>query len=63
MDQLKLGKYTFNSRFIMGSGKFSLAMIEAVIKEGRSEIVTLALRRANVGGEENILDYIPQHVK
>ncbi|WKY44528.1 thiazole synthase [Eubacteriaceae bacterium ES2] len=63
MDQLKLGKYTFNSRFIMGSGKFSLPMIEAVIKEGRSEIVTLALRRANIGGEENILDFIPEHVK
>lgn len=27
-----------------------------------AEIVTLALRRANLGGEENILDYIPKQI-
>ena len=26
------------------------------------EIVTLALRRANVGGDANILDYIPEGI-
>ena len=29
---------------------------------GEAEIVTLALRRANTGGEENILDYIPKDI-
>ena len=46
----------------MGSGKFSLEMIQAVIKHGEVEMVTLALRRANVGGQENILEYIPEGI-
>lgn len=61
-DLLKLGGKEFHSRFILGSGKFSLEMIQAVIEEGGAEIITLALRRANVGGAENILDYIPEGV-
>lgn len=61
-DKLILGGREFNSRFILGSGKFSLEMIKAVIEDGGAEIITLALRRANVGGEENILDYIPENV-
>lgn len=61
-DRLKIGKYEFSSRFILGSGKFSLPLLNAVIKEGEAEIITLALRRANIGGEENILDYIPKNV-
>ncbi len=62
MDKLILGGVEFNSRFILGSGKFSLDLINSVINEGGAEIVTLALRRANMGGEENILDYIPKGV-
>ena len=61
-DKLILGGKEFNSRFILGSGKFSLDMIKAVIEDGGVEIITLALRRANAGGEENILDYIPKNV-
>ena len=37
-------------------------MMKAVIQYGEAEIVTLALRRANTGGEENILDYIPKDI-
>lgn len=59
-DKLIIGGHEFNSRFILGSGKFSLELVNAVIKHGGAEIVTLALRRANKGGEENILDYIPR---
>ena len=59
-DELKIGDRTFNSRFILGSGKFSLEMTEAVMKNGGAEIATLAVRRANAGGEENILDHIPE---
>ena len=61
-DKLVLGGQEFSSRFILGSGKFSLKLIRAVIEDGGAEIATLALRRANVGGEENILDFIPKNV-
>jgi thiazole synthase len=61
-DIFKLGCKEFASRFILGSGKFSLPLVRAVTGQGGAEMVTLALRRANPGGEENILDYIPPGV-
>ncbi|MGG7073442.1 thiazole synthase [Campylobacter sp. 9BO] len=61
-DILELGGYKFSSRFIMGSGKFSLQLIKACVEEAGVQIITLALRRANVGGRENILDFIPKGV-
>lgn len=61
-DLLTIGGHKFQSRFILGSGKFSLELVKAVIEQGEAEIVTLALRRANAGGEENILDYIPKNI-
>jgi thiazole synthase len=59
-DELVIGNKRFNSRFILGSGKFSLEMMEVVMENGGVEIATLAVRRTNAGGEENILDYIPK---
>ncbi|MCL2142969.1 MAG: thiazole synthase [Methanomassiliicoccaceae archaeon] len=59
-DDLVIGTKRFTSRFILGSGKFSLDMIDLVMKNGGVEIATLAVRRANAGGEENILDHIPK---
>lgn len=61
-DTFTLGSHTFNSRFILGSGKYSLDLINAAVEEAGAEIITLALRRANVGGVANILDYIPKNV-
>ena len=61
-DSFKLGNKSFNSRFILGSGKFSLPLVRAVTEQGGAEMITLALRRANAGGEENILDFIPEDV-
>lgn len=61
-DELILGGHRFQSRFILGSGKFSLEDTKTVIREAGVEMATLAVRRANVGGEENILDYIPPEV-
>ena len=61
-DQLVIGGHEFQSRLILGSGKFSLEMTQTVIKHGGVEMVTLALRRANVGGQENILEYIPKGI-
>ncbi|MCL2149061.1 MAG: thiazole synthase [Methanomassiliicoccaceae archaeon] len=59
-DELKIGNKRFNSRFILGSGKFSLDMTRTVMENGGVEMATLAVRRAVAGGEGNILDYIPE---
>jgi thiazole synthase len=61
-DPFVLGGHTFHSRFILGSGKYSLDLINAAVENAGAEIITLALRRANEGGMANILDYIPQGV-
>ena len=61
-DQLRLGGHVFDSRFILGSGKFSLDLVRAGAEQGGAQIVTLALRRANAGGAENILEYIPEGI-
>ncbi len=57
-----LGEHAFNSRFILGSGKYSLELIKAAVENAEAEIITLALRRANGGELANILDYIPPNV-
>lgn len=61
-DKLIIGRHEFNSRFILGSGKYSLDLIKAAVENAGAEIITLALRRANLGGSANILDYIPKNV-
>ena len=61
-DKLILGGHEFTSRFILGSGKFSLELVKACIEKADAQIITLALRRANEGGLANILDYIPENV-
>ena len=61
-DKFILGGHEFNSRFILGSGKYSLDLIKAAVENAGAEIITLALRRAVTGNVENILDYIPKGV-
>ena len=61
-DKLIIGGHEFNSRFILGSGKYSLKLIDAAIKYAGAELITLAVRRANTKDEENILDYIPKGI-
>jgi thiazole synthase len=61
-DKLVIGGYEFNSRFILGSGKYSLNLIEAAVKDAGAEIITLAVRRANTKEQENILDFIPKGI-
>ena len=61
-DKLVIGGHEFRSRFILGSGKYSLNLIEAAIKDAGAEIITLAVRRANTKEQENILDFIPKGV-
>lgn len=61
-DTLIIGGHEFHSRFILGSGKYSLSLIEAAVRDAGAEIITLAVRRANTGEQENILDFIPENV-
>ena len=61
-DKLIIGGREFNSRFILGSGKYSLDLIDSAVRYAGTEIITLALRRAVGGQVENILDYIPEGV-
>ncbi|MDO4395892.1 MAG: thiazole synthase [Clostridia bacterium] len=61
-DKLIIGGHEFNSRFILGSGKYSLNLIEAAVKDAGAELITLAVRRANTRDDESILDYIPEGV-
>lgn len=61
-DDLVIGDRHFRSRFILGSGKFSLEMTRKVIENGGVEIATLAVRRVNQGGRENVLDYMPEGI-
>ena len=63
MDSLVISDRTFNSRLLLGTGKFSSnnVMKEALEASG-TEIVTVSLRRANLNSEEdesaNILNFI-----
>ncbi|MCH5201324.1 MAG: thiazole synthase, partial [Oscillospiraceae bacterium] len=52
-DTLKIGGHEFHSRFILGSGKYSLNLIEAAVHDAGAEIITLAVRRANTKEQEN----------
>lgn len=61
-DKLVIGGHEFSSRFILGSGKYSLKLIEAAVKYAGAEIITCAVRRANTKDNENIIDYIPKNV-
>lgn len=62
--ELILGGKVFNSRLFVGSGKYSTnAIIPDVMKESKSEMITVAVRRVNPSMEsENILNHIPKEV-
>jgi len=61
-DKLVLGGHEFESRFILGSGKYSLDLIKAAVENAGAQIITLALRRAAAGDVANIMDYIPKGI-
>lgn len=64
MDRLVLGEHKFNSRLLIGTGKYGLnEILPKVIKESNSEIITMALRRVDLDNkEENILTHIPNEM-
>ena len=57
-----LGGHEFTSRFILGSGKYSVNLIQAAVEQAGAQIVTMALRRVEAGQKDNILDFIPKGV-
>ena len=61
-DKLVIGGHEFDSRFILGSGKYSMNLIEAAVKDAGAQIITLAVRRTNTKEQENIMDYIPKGI-
>lgn len=62
MDKLNLGGRLFDSRFIMGSGKFDPELISACIDEAKTQIITLAIRRVNQDQNISITKFIPKNI-
>src|SRR3989338_4937840 len=63
-DELKIGKYTFRSRLITGSGKYRNFddMVRALDESG-CEMVTVAIGRVNLNSpnEKTLLDYVDRN--
>ncbi|MCW5574701.1 MAG: thiazole synthase [Burkholderiales bacterium] len=62
-DPLVIGGQTFRSRLLIGTGKYrDFAETRAAIDASGAEIVTVAIRRTNIGqnaGEPSLLDAVP----
>ncbi|MDF2446731.1 MAG: thiG [Moraxellaceae bacterium] len=62
-DTLTIAGKTYSSRLLVGTGKYKdLAETKAAIDRSGAEIVTVAVRRTNIGqnkGEPNLLEVIP----
>jgi thiazole synthase len=62
-DVLRVGRREFHSRLLIGTGKYrDLDQTRAAVEASGAEIVTVAIRRTNIGqtpGEPNLLDVIP----
>ena len=58
---LNLGGHEFQSRFILGSGRYDLNLIKATVEHAGTQIVTMALSRAQTT-ENSVLDYIPEGI-
>src|SRR6478736_273945 len=63
MDTLNIAGKAYRSRLLVGTGKYKdMAETRAAIEASGAEIVTVAIRRSNIGqnpGEPNLLDVIP----
>jgi thiazole synthase len=64
-DTLTIGGRAFANRLFTGTGKFaSKALITKMLEASGSEMITVALRRVDLGSKtENILEYIPKSVQ
>jgi len=59
-EKLKIGKFEFNSRLIIGTGKYeNFEIMKKAHEASGAEVVTVALRRVNFDNEkENLLNFI-----
>jgi thiazole synthase len=59
---LRVGPYTFASRLLVGTGKYpSMPVMQQALRESGCDVVTVAVRRANLGARgsgESLLDWI-----
>ncbi len=65
MDTLKIAGKEFDSRLLVGTGKYKdfNETRQAILASG-AQIVTVAIRRTNIGqnaGEPSLLDFLPPH--
>lgn len=62
-DPLVIANQDYQSRLLVGTGKYKdFAQTRAAIDASGARIVTVAIRRTNIGqnaGEESLLDYLP----
>ena len=65
MHTLNIAGKTYKSRLLVGTGKYKdFAETRAAIDASGAEIVTVAIRRTNIGqtaGEPSLLDFLPPH--
>jgi thiazole synthase len=62
-DLLTIGGRDFTNRLLTGTGKFSAHhLITEMLAASGSQMITVALRRVDAGGVDNILDHIPPSV-
>ncbi|MFN0314672.1 MAG: thiazole synthase [Burkholderiales bacterium] len=63
MEKLVIGKKTYSSRLLVGTGKYKdFAQTKAAVEASGAEIVTVAIRRTNIGqnpNEPSLLEVIP----
>lgn len=63
MDTLKIGQRTFHSRLLVGTGKYKdFDETRAAVEASGAEIVTVAIRRTNIGQDPNtpsLLEVLP----
>src|SRR5512138_1872196 len=63
MDSLQIAGNTYHSRLLVGTGKYQdFAQTRAAIDASGAQIVTVAIRRTNIGqtaGEPSLLDFVP----
>ena len=62
-DLLNIAGKTYQSRLLVGTGKYQdFAETRAAIDASGAQIVTVAIRRTNIGqtaGEPSLLEYLP----
>ncbi len=63
-DELKIGEYSFSSRFFLGSGKtakYTKELIHSAVEDAGTELISVAVK--TLDDEDNPLKIIPEGVK